>query len=46
MKTVTACHGNRDVFGHFRSSFVTVSVTSLIYHLPTADREGADHDDR
>lgn len=35
MKTVTACHGNRDVFARFERPTVTVSVTSLIYHTHT-----------
>lgn len=38
MKTVTACPKNRDVLAVLCGSFVTESVTSLFYHIPTAER--------
>lgn len=36
MKSVTRCHENRDEMGVFPDQTVTLSVTSLIYHIPTA----------
>lgn len=35
MKTVTDRPKNRDEKRRFRTDFVTLSVTSLIYHTPT-----------
>lgn len=39
MKTVTRCPKNRDENGSFAVNFVTVSVTSLIYHTYQAKLE-------
>lgn len=36
MKTVTRCPKNRDENALFFTPFVTVSVTSLFYHIPSS----------
>lgn len=41
MKTVTRCPKNRDENALFLTPFVTVSVTSLFYHIPSRIETGA-----
>ncbi len=48
MKTVTRCPKNRDEIAHSSNKFVTVFVTSLFYHTPTArsSKRSSSHADR